>query len=89
MTTVVMMKNKAKEMKSLVEEGLHAFGRVMSICEELCEDSEMGERGGYYGHRDMDYPYGDRMGMRDYSEMPPYEMGERRGVRGTGRYSRY
>lgn len=89
MTTVVMMQNKAREMKNLVEEGLHAFGKVMAMCQDMCEESEMGERGGYYGHRDMDYPYGDRMGMRDNSEMPPYDYGERRGVRGTGRYSRY
>ncbi|MBQ0074654.1 MAG: hypothetical protein KBT34_10715 [Prevotella sp.] len=89
MTTVVMMRNKAKEMKSLVEEGLHAFGKVMTMCQDMCEESEMGERG-YYGHRDYDYPYGDRMGMRDYPQYPydPY-MGERQGVRGTGRYGMY
>ncbi len=82
-----MMQNKAREMKNLVEEGLHAFGKVMALCQDMCEESEMGERGGYgnrYGERgDM----GERMGMRDYPD--PYEMGERRGVRGTGRYSRY
>lgn len=92
MTTVVMMRNKAKEMKSLVEEGLHAFGKVMTMCQDMCEESEMGERGGYYGQRDYDYPYGDRMGMR--GQMPQYPMydpymGERQGVRGTGRYGMY
>lgn len=92
MTTVVMMRNKAKEMKSLVEEGLHAFGKVMTMCQDMCEESEMGERGGYYGHRDYDYPYGDRMGMREHMpQYPMYDpyMGERQGVRGTGRYSMY
>ena len=84
------MKNKAQQMKGLVEEGLNIFGKVMTMCNDLCED-EMGERGGYYGHRDMDYPYGDRMGMRNYPQYPMYDpyMGERQGVRGTGRYGMY
>lgn len=92
--TVVMMRDKASQMKELVEQGLHIFGKVMNMCEQMCDESEMGERGGY-GMREMDYPYGDRMGMREdypmgekHYPMYPY-MGERRGVRGTGRYSRY
>ena len=80
----------------MIEDGLHIFGRAMSLAEEMCESSEMGEHGGYYGCRDMDYPYGDRyMGERHYPQYPMmgergYDyMGERQGVRGTGRYSMY
>lgn len=57
-----------------------------------------GQGGGSYGSR-----YGNRYGERGYSERweedddmgeregygNRYDMGERRGVRGTGRYSRY
>lgn len=84
--TAIIMRDKARQMKSLVEEGLNIFGKVMTMCNDMCE-GEMGERGGYYGNRDMDYQYGDRMGMRDYPQYPM--MGERQGVRGTGRYSMY
>lgn len=78
--TAVIMREKSHELKEM----LH---RALDIAEQMCEGGEMGERGGY-GMREHDYPYGDRMGMRDYPQYP-YEMGERRGVRGTGRYSRY
>lgn len=78
--SMIIIKHKTNELKGLINEGLHVLGRAMTMCEEMCEDSEFGER-------NMDYPYGDRMGMRDYPEYP--YMGERRGVRGTGRYSRY
>lgn len=86
--TAIIMRNKAREMKNLVEDGLHIFGKVMNMCSQMCEEDEMGERGGYYGNRDMDYPYGDRMGMRE-PMMPEPWYGDRRGVRGTGRYSMY
>lgn len=100
MVMIRVPKDKTMELKGMISEGLHIFGRAMSLAEEMCEGAEMGERGGYYGNRDMDYPYGDRMGMReDYMgerHYPQYPimgerdyMGERRGVRGTGRYSRY
>ena len=83
------MRNKAMEMKGLIEDGLHIFGKAMNIAQQMCEEGEMGERG-YYGHKDMDYPYGDRMGMRaPHYPMEPWEYGDRQGVRGTGRYSMY
>ena len=84
--TVVIPKKKALEMKELIEEGLHIFGRAMSMCEEMCEGGDLGERqgnGGYgerggYGMRE-DYPMGERGGY----------MGERRGrSASTGRYTR-
>lgn len=79
--TTVIMREKSHELKEILT-------RALDVVEQMCE-GEMGERGGYgnrYYDRDM---MGERMGMRDYPEMPPYEMGERRGVKGTGRYSRY
>lgn len=75
-------KHKTEELKGMIEEGLHIFGRAMSVAESMCHESEIGER----------YEYGDRMGMRDYP-MPPYGdrypdmYGDRMGMR--GRYSRY
>lgn len=79
--TTIIMREKSHELKEILT-------RALDVVEQMCE-GEMGERGGYgnrYYDRDM---MGERMGMRDYQEMPPYEMGERRGVKGTGRYSRY
>lgn len=79
--TTIIMREKSHELKEILT-------RALDVVEQMCE-GEMGERGGYgnrYYDRDM---VGERMGMRDYQEMPPYEMGERRGVKGTGRYSRY
>ena len=70
-------RKQTEELKGMISDGLHIFGRAMSLAEQICEDAQMGER-------NMDYPYGDRygdrMGMRDY-------MGERRGRSSvTGRY---
>lgn len=72
--TAIIMREKSHELKEML-------GKALDIAEQMCE-GEMGERGGY-GSR-----YGD-MGMRDYPPVDPYEYGERRGMRGTGRYSRY
>lgn len=88
MTTIVIKKQKMHELKEMINEGLHIFGRAMSVAEQMCEEGEMGER---YGER-------SRMGMREDSEMgmrgyPSYPMddssmyGDRRNSR--GRYSRY
>lgn len=76
------------------------YGKELYECiEDLAEGSQMGERGGYgrYGNRGGGYSggggYGNRYGNRedeDWEEEDDYDrMGERRGVRGTGRYSRY
>lgn len=95
MTTIIRVpRAKQEELKGLISEGLHIFGRAMTLTEQMCEEG--------FGERNMDYPYADRigmredydhMGMRDYP-MSPYgdrweAYGDRRGVRGTGRYSRY
>lgn len=95
MTMIIKVpKHKTQELKEMISEGLHVFGRAMSLAEQMCEEG--------FGERNYDYPYGDRIGMReDYDmmgernyPMSPYgerweAYGDRRGVRGTGRYSRY
>lgn len=70
---VKVPKNQVDELKGMIEEGLHVFGRAMSIAEQMCDDP-MGERN----------DYGMRMGMRDdYDPMMDDEMATR------GGYSRY
>lgn len=85
MTAIIRVpKQKTEELKSMIEEGLHVFGKVMNLCEQMCEESEMGERMGMrggYGMREEGYP------EAPYAESEAY--GDRRGMRGTGRYSRY
>lgn len=81
--------NKAEELKEHAEKVLKHGGKLMQSLEELCEESQMGERGSsYYGNR-----YGNRgggsMGYRDEEDWDREQsMGFRRGVPGTGRYSR-
>lgn len=84
---IEITEHKLDEMSECVEKMLRAGGKLMSCIDALQRGSEMGERneGGRYGGR-----YGMRYGNRDEEEYPDYgEMGERRGVRGTGRYGRY
>lgn len=100
-TTIIRVpKQDVSELKGMIEEGLHIFGRAMSVAERMCEQGMMGERnygaygdrGGYGDRMGMreDYPMGERyMGMRDYP-MYPETMGERRGRSvTTGRYVSY
>lgn len=94
MSTMIVKipKNEVMELKEMIEEGLHTFGRAMSLAERMCEDGEMGERG---------YNYGTRMGMRDDYEPMDDDMmmtrggysryggmGMRRGRDSMGRYTR-
>lgn len=81
--TAIIMREKTHELKEML-------GKALDIAEQMCE-GEMGERGGYgnrYGERSDMGERGGGMGMRDYPDYP-MDYGERRGVRGTGRYSRY
>lgn len=84
MMMIRVPKDKTMELKQMINEGLHIFGRAMTLAEEMCEGSEMGERMGMRDYDERHYPQYPMMGERDYDY-----MGERRGVRGTGRYSRY
>lgn len=74
------------------------YGKELYECiEDLAEGSQMGERGGYgrYGNRGGNSGgsgggYGNRYGNREDEDWEDDDdFGERRGVRGTGRYSRY
>ena len=84
----------AMEMKEHAKKALKHMGKLMECVEELCEESQMGERGGYgnrgggsggYGNR-----YGNRMGYRDEEwEDEDDDFGERRGRSSrTGRFIR-
>lgn len=96
--TMYMIEISSEEKDELRDKAkkLLKYGKELYECiEDLAEGSQMGERGyGRYGMRDDDMrpEDDDRMGERypreRWEEWPPY-MGERRGVRGTGRYSRY
>lgn len=90
--------------RKILKHGKELFECIEEICGEGGSMSERGgsygnRGGGRYGNRGGDGgygggSYGNRMNYReeeddeDYYYGDPY-MGERRGVRGTGRYSRY
>ena len=96
---IVITESKKEKMSEYAEKMLRYGGKLMQCIDSLDEggygnrdddddemddDDDFGQRGGYsggrssYGMRDGG-PYGMRDGM----------MGERRGVRGTGPYSRF
>lgn len=86
--------DSAMELKEHAKKALKHMGKLMECVEELCEESQMGERGGYgnrgggsggYGNR-----YGNRMGYRDEEwEDEDDDFGERRGRSSrTGRFIR-
>lgn len=82
---VEISKSKAEKLKEHAEKVLKHGGKLMECIEELCEESQMGERGGYgsrYGNRSGGY--GNRYGNRD-EDFEDEDFGERRGVRGSGR----
>ena len=95
MYMIEIEESKVDKMAELAEKMLKYGGKLMSCIEELSEESGMGERGGYregsMGNRyiERDGAGGNRggYGMRDDDEDD--QMGERRGVKGTGRYSRF
>lgn len=94
--------SKVDKMAELAEKMLKYGGKLMSCIEELSEESGMGERGGY-GNRGPGGSMGNRYierdgaggnrtggyGNRDEDWEEDEQMGERRGVKGTGRYSRF
>lgn len=94
--------SKVDKMAELAEKMLKYGGKLMSCIEELSEESGMGERGGY-GNRGSGGSMGNRYierdgaggsrtggyGNRDEDWEEDEQMGERRGVKGTGRYSRF
>lgn len=96
---IVITESKKEKMSEYAEKMLRYGGKLMQCIDSLDEggygnrddddnemddDDDFGQRGGYSGDRSS---YGMRdggsYGMRDGM------MGERRGVRGTGPYSRF
>lgn len=93
--------SKVDKMSELAEKMLKYGGKLMSCIEELSEESGMGERGGYGNRDSMGSPMSNRVerdgsggnrggyGQKDDEWEDEEMMGERRGVKGTGRYSRF
>lgn len=102
MYMIQIEESKVDKMAELAEKMLKYGGKLMSCIEEMSEETGMGERGGY-GNRDsgggsMGNRYMERdgaggnrggYGQRDDDWEEEEQMGERRGVKGTGRYSRF
>lgn len=82
---IEISESKFEKLSENVEKMLKYAGKVMSCVEEMGEEYGMGHRGGgNMGYRDEDYEDDSRSDRNDRWG----DMGERRGVRGTGRYSR-
>ncbi len=79
MQIIEITESKVEKMSDYAEKMLKYGGKLMQCIEELSEGESMGRRERYYDDDDERY---DEMGDRG-------GYGERRGVRGTGRYSRY
>ncbi len=73
-------REKQTEMSEHAEQILRHAGKLMQCLEEISEEGSMGMR---MGNRE-NMGYRDDAGYREYGG----SMGERRGVRGTGRYGR-
>lgn len=91
---IEISESKADKLKEHAYKSMKHLGKLYECIEELCEDSSMGERGGNYGNRYGNRyggggSYGNRMGYREEEDFEEEDFGERRGVRGTGRYSRF
>lgn len=88
MYMIKISEDKIGTLAENIEKGLRYMGKAMQCIDELQNEGGYGERTSYgmrhgYGMREDDYPmYEEEMGMRG-------GYGERRGVRGTGRYSMY
>jgi hypothetical protein len=77
---IEITEGKREKMSEHAEKMLRHAGKLMQCIEELGERDGMGERYDYDDDEEEDDD--DDFGRRD-------EMGRRRGVKYTGRYSRY
>ena len=84
MYMVEISENKVEKMSDYAEKMLRYGGKLMQCLEELSEGESMGQR--EYDEDDYD---DDEMGEYGNRGGYPGGMNQRRGVRGTGRYSRY
>lgn len=87
MRIIEIEENKIEHLAEYAEKMLRYGGKLMECIEDLSGRSDMGQReGGRYGN------YGSRMyDNREYDRYDRYDredMGERRGVPGSGRYYR-
>lgn len=92
MYMIQIQEDKAEELKEYAKKMLKNGKKLYECIEELSDESTMGERGSYgsrygsrYGNRGGGGGYGNRMGYREQWEEDDDEMGERRGVPGSGR----
>lgn len=86
---VEIKEDKFEKAYENVEKALKYMGKVMQCFSEWEEESMMGERSmnsgtRNYGNRNG-YGMRNNMGYRDEDEWEDYEMGERRGSRGSRR----
>jgi len=86
MQIIEITESKVEKMSDYAEKMLKYGGKLMQCIEELSEGEGIGRREREREYDDDDDRY-DEMGGRGGSGRGGY--GERRGVRGTGRYSRY
>ena len=77
--------DKVEDLAENIEKGLRYVGKAMQCIDELMNEGGWGERSGY----GMRHGYGMRDDMDYRNPMDDEDMGMRRGVRGTGRYSMY
>ena len=85
MIMIKISRQKAEDLKGMINEGLHIFGRAMSLAEDMCRESEIDERRGNYRNDEYLYPVDERnyrhMDMReeDYRRMDERRMRDSRG----------
>ena len=93
MRVIEITEDKREKLSHNVEKALKYMGKVMQCIDTLDDDEEMGyrenESRGYRGDMGNREPMGRRrggsMGERDDDWEDDDDMGERRGVRGSGR----
>lgn len=74
--------DSAMELKEHAKKALKHIGKLMECVEELCEESQMGERGGYGNRGGGSGGYGNRYGNRGgYSGGSGGGYGNRMGYR--------
>lgn len=95
---IEISESKADKLKEHAYKSMKHLGKLYECVEELCEEDSMGGRdggsygsryGNRYGNRGGGGGYGNRMGYREEDYEDDDDFGQRRGVRGTGRYSRF